>query len=181
MTCPRTEARLATTSRFALAACLVLAAGCARAPKPRAEVPADTTRSAIRATPDTTRTVTRPNTGTRRAPPPPAPAPAPEPKPADPGAGVSSGSSTSQPVVVPQLPAAEQERLERETKSAMEAAQKALDGIDVAKLDVERNRKYVIAKDFITQATEARTRREFERAQSLAQKARLLAEEIAAR
>jgi HAMP domain-containing protein len=174
MIATRTEARaLRTRTVFALVAGLAVLAGCSRAPKPRAEVPTDTTRT----------TANRPNTGTARRPAPaPPPAPAPEPKPVpDPAAGVSSGSSTSQPAVVPQLPAAEQERLERETKSAMEAAQKALDGIEVAKLDAERNRKYVIARDFLTQAGDARTRREFERAQSLAQKARLLAEEIAPR
>jgi hypothetical protein len=174
----RMEARSVPASPpvvLALVACLAVAAGCSRAPKPRAEVPTDTTRTTA------PRPAPAPVTPRRAAPAPP-PAPAPEPKPApDPGAGVSSGSSTSQPVVVPQLPAAEQERLERETKSAMEAAQKALDGIDAAKLDAERNRKYVIARDFLTQAADARTRREFERAQSLAQKARLLAEEIAAR
>lgn len=164
----RTEARVGTSTRLlALGLCLALAAGCARAPRPRADVPTDTTRTGTRsgAGTATKRSAGAGNGGAAQAGVP----------------GVSSGSSTSQPVVVPQLSAAEQARLERETVASMESAQKALDGIDVAKLDAEMNRKYVIAKDFLTQAGEARTRREFERAQGLAQKARLLAEELAPR
>ena len=174
----RTEARMEHTGRgtaFALVGVLALVAGCAHAPRPRAEVPTDTTRTAGRTATTTKRAapaVTKETRETKEPKEKEAAVPAIVP-------GVSSGSSTSQPVVVPQLPAAEQERLERETKLAMETAQKALDGIDVAKLDAEKNRKFVIAKDFLVQAAEARTNKEFERAQGLAQKARLLAEELA--
>ena len=69
----------------------------------------------------------------------------------------------------------------RETTAAIDGAQKALDSVDATKLDAERTRKHVIAKDFLAQANEALTRREYERAQGLAVKAKLLAEEIAAK
>lgn len=133
-----------------LMAGLVIAAGCSRAPKPRAEPPADTTRT------------------TGKSAPPKRPA----------GTGVVTGSSTSTTAVVPKLSVEERERLERATGVALEAAQKAVDAVDAKKLDVEQHRKYLIAKDFLAQATEARTRREYERAQGLALKARLLAEEL---
>ncbi len=149
------------TRLFALALCLVLAAGCGRSPKPRADVPTDTTRAG--------------RSGAVKRP------PANRPGPGAVAPGVVTGSSTSSPAVVPQLAPEEQERLERAARTAMETAQKALDAVDPAKLDVERNRKYLIARDFLAQAAEARTRREYERAQGLAQKARLLAEEIGPR
>lgn len=141
---------------------LLLLAGCSHGPKPRADVPADTTRAVGREG-----TARRPGAaGTRNG---------------TSVSGAKAGSSTTSPAVVPQLSAAEQERLERETRAAMDLAQKALDAIDVAKLDVERNRKFLIATDFLAQAGEARTRKEYEKAQGLALKARLLAEGIAAR
>jgi predicted lipid-binding transport protein (Tim44 family) len=158
----------------------ILASGCARRPKPRAEVPV---AEAGTRPPSETST-------TRHAPAPaptPAPAPAPPPKPASeppakngaPVSDVKAGSSTTMPAVVPQLSAADQERLERETKAALEQAQKAFGVVDSTKLDVEQGRKYLIAKDFLAQAGAARGRKEYERAQALALKARLLAEEIA--
>lgn len=176
----RTEARIRrhsiVSSLSALVACIALAGGCSRSPRPRADVLPDSAREGKSAT------------GARRA-----PAPATKPAAAPAGTttatgtrngasvgGATTGSSTSSPGVVPQLTAGEQERLDRETKVAMETAQKALDAVDATKLDVERNRKYLIARDFLVQAGEARTRREYERAQGLALKARLLAEEITA-
>jgi len=60
--------------------------------------------------------------------------------------------------VVPQISAAEQERLAKETTTAIDGAQKVLDSVDAAKLDAERTRKHVIAKDFLAQANEALTR-----------------------
>ena len=151
---------------IALLTLVIVAAGCSRAPKPTAVVPADTTKASVTRKPigsgaaptKTTRNgASFPGTST----------------------GSSTSTSTSAPAVVPQVNAAEQEKLERETGVAVEQAQKALDAVDATKLDAERNRKYVIAKDFLVQATEARTRREYERAQGLAVKAKLLAEEIA--
>jgi hypothetical protein len=140
-----------------LMAGLVIAAGCSRAPKPRAEPPADTTRTTEKSAPPK-----RPaGTGSAQA-----------------GTGVVAGSSTSTTAVVPKLSVEERERLESVTGVALEAAQKAVDAVDAKKLDVEQHRKYLIAKDFLAQATEARTRREYERAQGLALKARLLAEEF---
>lgn len=168
----RREARIAARiALVALVALVVVAAGCSRAPKPKV-VPADSARASS-ASSDSSRaapakkgggTTTR---GTTRN-----------------GAtfpGTSAGSSTSSPAVVPQISAAEQERLARETTAAIEGAQKALDSVDATRLDAERTRKHVIAKDFLAQASEARTRREYERAQGLAVKAKLLAEEIAAK
>jgi hypothetical protein len=176
--------RLPGDGRRAFTLVLVLAlvaAGCSRKPKPSAEVPppppAETaTRTAGRNANGTGGTA--PTTPKRPAP---APAPAPPPaKPTAPDVGdVQAGSSTSQPAVVPQLSAAEQERLERETKAAVEQAQREIGAVDSTKLDVERNRKYLIAKDFLAQAVSARGRKEYERAQQLAVKAKLLAEEIA--
>jgi len=176
------QARMARVVPHVALFVLVLAAGCSRAPKPRAAIlpPADSTRTAAPVAP---------------APPPPAPAPAKRPvaapatpkkeaatAPATPTvSGAKAGSSTTTPPVVPQLPAAEQERLEIESKEAFEHAQRVIEAIEIAKLDAEKHRKYLIAKDFLTQAGEARTRKEYERAQGLALKARLLAEELAPR
>ena len=167
----RTEARIGVVVGLALA---LVAAGCSRAPKPKVvPPPADTTKTT--AAPADTVSVapvkkgsssTAPKATTRN------------------GAsfpGASAGSSTSAPAVVPQISAAEQERLARETTTAIEGAQKVLDSVDATKLDAERTRKHVIAKDFLAQANEALTRREYERAQGLAVKAKLLAEEIAAK
>ncbi len=170
------DARAALVLVLGLA--LGLAAGCSKAPKPRAGVPAAGPRTAGR------NSTGGGSTATRRAPPPTAkPAPAPEAGTRNGAsvAGAQAGSSTSKPAVVPQLSAAEQERLERETKAAVEQAQRELDGVEVARLNVEWHRKYLIAKDFLVQAGAARTRKEYERAQGLALKARLLAEEIASR
>ena len=177
MTPPRRDARTAPAAVMLLCLAVAAAAGCSRAPRPRADVPAPTG------------TATRNGNGAataRRVPasaPKPAPAPAPEGGTRNGGsvAGAQAGSSTTQPSVVPQLSPAEVERLEKETRAAVEQAQKSLDAVDAAKLDVERNRKYLIARDFLDQAAAARAKKEYERAQSLAQKARLLAEEIAAR
>ena len=171
MTGARREARIVTVVALTLA---VVAAGCSRAPKPKVvPPPADTTKTTA-ASADSANVApvkkgsssTAPKATTRN------------------GAsfpGASAGSSTSAPAVVPQISAAEQERLAKETTTAIEGAQKALDSVDAAKLDAERARKHVIAKDFLTQANEALTRREYERAQGLAVKAKLLAEEIAAK
>ena len=157
----------------ALLAGLALAAGCSRAPKPRAEVPADSSHAGRGSTAARRPTVpaTKPAPGTAQA----------GTRDGVPVAGATGGSSTAPSSVVPELSTAEQERLERETKAAMEPARKALDAVDATKLDAERNRKYLIAKDFLVQAHEALARREYERAQGLAVKAKLLAEEIAAR
>ena len=163
---------------------VILAPGCAKRPKPRAEVPV--AEAGTRPAGNGSATATPPGDPVKRAPTP-APAPAPAPKPAgEPpprnGASVSdvqAGSSTTTPAVVPQLSAAELERLETETKAALEQAQKAFGVVDSTKLDVDQGRKYLIAKDFLAQAGAARGRREYERAQALALKARLLAEEIA--
>ncbi|MEO6463315.1 MAG: hypothetical protein ABIP29_09590 [Candidatus Eisenbacteria bacterium] len=183
---PREDARTALVLMLGL----LLAAGCSKAPKPRADVPAAGTRTAGR---NGNGTGTGAGTGaatSRRAPasaarpaPEAAARPAPEAgtRPADSVAGAQAGSSTSKPAVVPQLSTAEQERLERETIAAVEQAQRGLDAVEVAKLDPETHRKYLIAKDFLAQAGTARGRKEYERAQGLALKARLLAEEIASR
>ncbi len=169
MTQARREARIGAVVVLAL---VVVAAGCSRAPKPKV-VPADTTKTTAApadslkaATAKKGSSSTAPKATTRN------------------GAsfpGASAGSSTSAPAVVPQISAAEQERLARETTVAIEGAQKVLDSVDATKLDAERARKHVIAKDFLAQANEALARREYERAQGLAVKAKLLAEEIAAK
>ena len=168
---------------------MVLAlAGCSKAPKPKVEVPAAEAGTARPAgkngnvsssgTGATGGTATNGSGSTKK--PATAAKPAPPPAPATPDVGgVQTGSSTSSPAVVPQITLAEQERLERETKAAIEQAQKELDAVDAAKLDADRNRKYLIAKDFLAQAGSARIRKEYERAQALAVKAKLLAEEIA--
>ncbi len=163
------------TRVVATLALLLFIAGCSRAPKPGAAVPADAAK-ATSAAGDTARATApkKPNGS----------AAATAPKTTRNGAtfpGTTTGSSTSAPAVVPQVTVAEQEKLEKETGAAVEQAQKALDAVDATKLDVERHRKYVIAKDFLAQAGEARTRHEYERAQGLAVKAKLLAEEIAAK
>ena len=149
---------------IALLTLVIVAAGCSRAPKPTAVVPADTTKASVTRKPIGSGAA--PTKTTRNGA-------------SFPGTSTGSSTSTSALAVVPQVNAAEQEKLERETGVAVEQAQKALDAVDATKLDAERNRKYVIAKDFLAQATEARTRREYERAQGLAVKAKLLAEEIA--
>ena len=161
----RRAGRIAALLVLALA---VAAAGCSRAPKPKV-VPAESTMAAADSTKAAPAKKSSPSasaaTKTTRN-----------------GAsfpGTSAGSSTSAPAVVPQVSAADQERLARETTTAIEGAQKALDSVDATKLDAERTRKHVIAKDFLAQANEALTRREYERAQGLAVKAKLLAEEIA--
>ena len=171
-----------------VAATAVALAGCSKAPKPKVEVPAAEAGTARPAgkngnvsssgTGATGGTATNGSGSTKK--PATAAKPAPPPAPATPDVGgVQTGSSTSSPAVVPQITVAEQERLERETKAAIEQAQKELDAVDAAKLDADRNRKYLIAKDFLVQAGSARTRKEYERAQALAVKAKLLAEEIA--
>jgi hypothetical protein len=183
----RREARMVRLlPRLACALGVILAAGCSRSPKPRAEVPAPVPRPGAAVASDTTRATAGRNGAPRRG------STAPNPTRAGAGAttagarnapsvsGARAGSSTSSPPVVPQLTAAEQERLENETRDALEQATRKLDAVEVAKLDADQNRKYLIARDFLTQAGEARTRKEFERAQGLALKARLLAEEIAA-
>jgi hypothetical protein len=168
----RREARTAGLVVLALA---VVAAGCSRAPKPKVEAPAAGTAKTTSAPADSARAAatkkasaggTAAKSTVRNG----ASFPA-----------ASAGSSTSAPAVVPQVSAAEQERLARETTEAIEGAQKVLDSVDAAKLDAERTRKHVIAKDFLAQANEALGRREYERAQGLAVKAKLLAEEIAAK
>jgi len=164
----RRDARIAG---WLLLSLVVVAAGCSRAPKPQV------------APTGTTKTTSAPADSAKAA----------ATKKAGGGAaaatkttrndasfpGTSAGSSTSSPAVVPQVSASEQERLARETTAAIEAAQKALDSVDATKLDAERTRKHVIAKDFLAQANEARARHEYERAQGLAVKAKLLAEELA--
>ena len=171
MILPRRDARTA----LAIVLGLLLATGCSKAPKPRADVPTPPARTAGRNASG--------SSGTSRRAAPPAAKPAPEAGTRNGAsvAGAQTGSSTSKPAVVPQLSAAEQERLERETIAAVEQAQRGLDAVDGAKLDPETHRKYLIAKDFLAQAGAARTRKEYERAQGLALKARLLAEEIASR
>lgn len=171
--------RRPTRAPALLAASLLLASGCSRAPKPTAVVPADTSRTRVVAPvapPDTAKVAVRKPDG-------PATTPAPRPGRNAPTSfpGTTTGSSTSAPAVVPKVTAEEQDKLEKETLAAVELAQKALDAIDSTKLDPDRNRKYVIAKDFLAQAGEARTRHEFERAQGLAVKAKLLAEELVAK
>lgn len=175
----RREARIARLLHGLAALLLVLAAGCSRAPKPRAAIPAaDTTRAAGRNAPAPPARRAAATTPPRKEASPPA---ATRNGSTPTVSGAKAGSSTSTPPVVPQLTAAEQERLERESKEAFEHAQRVIEAIEVAKLDAEKHRKFLIAKDFLTQAGEARTRKEFERAQGLALKARLLAEEIAPR
>jgi len=161
----RRAGRIAVLLVLALA---VAAAGCSRAPKPKV-VPADSTKAAADSTKAAATKKSSPSAAAAKST-------------TRNGAsfpGTSAGSSTSAPAVVPQVSAAEQERLGRETTAAIEGAQKALDSVDATKLDAERTRKHVIAKDFLAQANEALTRREYERAQGLAVKAKLLAEEIA--
>ena len=164
---------------LALGLGLLLVAGCSKAPKPRADIPT----AAPRATARTPNGSAGSGGATSRRAAPPAAKPAPEAGARNGGsvAGAQAGSSTSTPAVVPQLSPAEQERLERETIAAVEQAQRKLDAVAVAKLDPETQRKYLIAKDFLAQARDARTRKEYERAQGLALKARLLAEEIGSR
>ena len=173
----RREARIARV----LVIVLVLTAGCSRAPKPRAAIPApDTTRAAGRNAPapaPTPKRTVATTTPRKEASPPASTRNGSAPS----VSGAKAGSSTSTPPVVPQLTAAEQERLEHESKEAFESAQRVIEAIETTKLDTEKQRKFLIAKDFLTQAGEARMRKEFERAQGLALKARLLAEEIATR
>jgi predicted amino acid dehydrogenase len=169
----RREARIAVL----LIVSLALVAGCSRAPKPKV-VPADATKAATdstKAAADSTKAAVTKKAGASTA------AAKATTRNGASFPGTSAGSSTSAPAVVPQVSAAEQERLGRETTTAIEGAQKALDSVDATKLDAERARKHVIAKDFLAQANEALTRREYERAQGLAVKAKLLAEEIAAK
>jgi len=148
---------------IALTLAVVVAAGCSKSPKPDASIPAasDSAKAAAAAAKKTTNgTAARPGKNGASFP------------------GTSTGSSTSAPAIVPQVAPAEQDKMVKETTAAIEGAQKALDQLDVARLDPERARKHVIAKDFLAQANEALTRREYERAQGLAVKAKLLAEEI---
>ena len=177
------RAGLALALSYVLAGSPLLA-GCSKSPKPSAEVPvasADTLAHGKNGTGE----VGPPPRTTVPVPAPPKRTPAPKPasdSTAKNGTKVSDvqvGSSTSSPAVVPQLTVAEMERLEKETKAALEQAQKMFDAVDSTKLDSEKNRKYVIAKDFLAQAGAARGRKEYERAQALALKARLLTEEIA--
>lgn len=157
----------------------IAAAGCSKSPKPKVEVPTAAADTLARPAEKDSNLASpapappAPRKASKPAAPPPAPVP-------DVG-GVQTGSSTSSPAVVPQLSVAEQERLEKEVKAAIEEAQKEIGAIDSTKLDAERSRKYLIAKDFLVQAGSARTRKEYERAQALAIKAKLLAEEIAPR
>ncbi len=147
--------------------CVLLFAGCSHAPKPDAD------------SAEEGRTAASPRA--RRTPRPPS----------DPKAGaVVAGSSTSAPAVadsakapsvVPQLSTAEAKELEKNSREQIDAALLKLGALDASKLDPEKQRKLQIAQGFLKDAAAARTEQDWMRASQLATKARLLADELAAR
>jgi hypothetical protein len=108
------------------------------------------------------------------------------------GTRVQAGSSSSAPAppdtsaatsgpIVPRLTPEEEARLLRDTATAIEAAATRLAAIAPDRLDADRLDKYRLATDFVKEARAARARRDYERAGALALKARLLADELAAK
>jgi len=114
--------------------------------------------------------------------------PAPAPPAAAPNDGVVAGSSTSAPVdtvstrkeVVPQLSADERRELEKTSREQIDAARTKLSSLDAAKLDVDKQRKLLIAQGFLNDAIAARTQQDWMRASQLATKAKVLADELTA-
>jgi hypothetical protein len=155
---------------------LFLASGCAeikalldsglppRAPARPAPSPA-TTRPAP--SPATTRPAPSPAT-TR-----PAPSPAtthPAPSPALPEAPA--------PLLSPQVDADREMRLTAEVNTSILGVERTLSSIDRQKLKVDQSETYQTIQSFLTQAREAVVRKDLQQAVNLAQKARVLSDEL---
>jgi hypothetical protein len=136
----------------------------------------------------------------RTPPPPPAPAPAPRaperpaaaaPPPAAPPAPPAAPApaqvasvppahlaTTPPPVLAPQLSAEEEDRLTQKARSQIEGAEKVLGQIEKSRLRRGEQSTLDTVLDFLAKAREAMAGRDYQRAATLADKARVLAEDL---
>ena len=117
-------------------------------------------------------------------PPPPAvapPAPAP-PAPAPPPAAAPRPDPPPPPAVLaPAVRPEEERRLERETRNRIDRTEHLVRGLDGRRLDTEQLQRLETVQSFVAKAREALGARDVQRAFTLADKAFLLADELARR
>src|SRR5262245_40849407 len=100
--------------------------------------------------------------------PPPAPAPAPAPPPA--------ASPPKPQVLSPQLE--DEQRLQRQAQTKIDETERLVRQIDRTKLAGEQQQSFQTIQSFVSKAKEALSQRDVQRALTLADKARLLADEL---
>jgi hypothetical protein len=157
-----------------MAACLALT-GCAtikswfapKTPAAEAEQADERSRRASPPPPSSPPRVAPPRPGTSA----PAPAPAPTPTPAD----------TPPPVLSPVLSAVDEQKLRAEAQQRIDGAEQRLRQVDPAKLAPGQQDSLLTVQSFLDKAREALQTQDVQRAFTLADKAYLLADELARR
>jgi hypothetical protein len=81
-------------------------------------------------------------------------------------------------VLSPQVGQEEEERLRREARARIERAEQVVRQIDQKKLAQEQRENFSTIQSFLSKANEALSMKDFPRAFNLADKARVLAEEL---
>jgi hypothetical protein len=79
---------------------------------------------------------------------------------------------------VPQLPPREESRLTREAQTRIEGAERVVRQIDQARLAPAQQEIYATIQSFLAKAREAMSARDYPRALTLADKARILADDL---
>ena len=143
-------------------------------------MPPSATRRTVR-TPPRAPAVERPVAPAAPVAPAPAPPSAPQvasvpPAPAPPVAAVTPPATV--PVLAPQLSAEEEDRLTQKARSQIEGAEKVLSQIEKGRLRRTDQSTLATVLDFLAKAREAMAGRDYQRAATLADKARVLAEDL---
>jgi len=98
--------------------------------------------------------------------------------PAPPAPPVAAVAPPAVPVLAPQLSAEEEERLTQKARSQIEGAEKVLSQIEKGRLRRTEQSTLATVLDFLAKAREAMAGRDYQRAATLADKARVLAEDL---
>lgn len=100
------------------------------------------------------------------------------PSPAPPQSSPTRREPPSAPVLSPQVGQEEEERLRQEARARIERAEQVVRQIDQKKLAQEQRENFLTVQSFLSKANEALSMKDFPRAFNLADKARVLAEEL---
>jgi len=125
----------------------------------------------------------RPQTAAAPPPPPAAPSPpapdrAPAP-PAPPRPMPELKEPLPAPVLAPQMGAEEEARLSRTARSRIDSAEQSVSRVDLQRLGKDQREAFATARDFLAKAREALWSRDFSKAVTLAEKAQILADDLA--
>lgn len=173
---------------FALSACVFFGAGCQRnivkASPPSVSTPPPPEANPSTAPPSEPQTTTAPPTASEPTPPPaPAPQPVPtRPKPSEPSSTEPEKPTETPrpeaPVISPQLTPQAQAAAEQRTNANIQRAERNLQTAESKQLDEAQHDLVEKVRDFLAQAHEAIHAEDWVRANNLADKARVLSDEL---